>query len=241
MKFSRLVCEVAFLLCLLHQSCVLGVSALPLNDWASGVEKAASHSHWEHVVRRSAYRARYYSDHIVDDTAHIVNVQEYYRDVFDAGWDNYRDNERELFNMLNALENVVAQSYGETSHDDTVMSESMKHAMEFGIHTKRIPGRYIVMFQSDADDYVLDRTMAVMKKANLDSHGRVRATDMHALRYAGKGFTATLNSNAVQLVSPWWPLGRGCGIKLHPLFRLIQVSQTQPNQLNYLKVFLLNN
>ncbi len=202
MRFSRLVWEVSFLLCLLHQSCVLGgASALPLGEWVASVEKASNHRHWEHIVRRSAYHARYNSDHVVDDTAHIVNVQEYYQSIFSEGWDNYRDNEKELFNMLNALENVVAQGYGRETLENTVTSQDVKHAMEFGTHTKPIPGRYIVMFQAGTDDYTLDRTMAIMTKANRDSNRKVRASDMNALRYAGKGFTATLNSKAVELVS----------------------------------------
>ena len=202
MKLLKLVVwEVLFLLCL-HQQCgVLGADARPLSDWVGNVEKASSHNHWEHMVRRSVYHARYNYHHEEDDTAHIVNVKEYYRNVFDQGWDNYRDNEEELFNMLNALEKVVVQGYGRDSFENEVRSQDLKQAMEFGIHTKPIRGRYIVMFQSNTDDYTLDRTMAIMSKANRESNMKVRASDMHPLRFAGKGFTATLNRKAVELVS----------------------------------------
>lgn len=58
------------------------------------------------------------------------------------------------------------------------------------------------MFQSDAaGDYLLDRTMAIMQKAHRQSKGRIRASDMHPLRHVGKGFTATLNSKAVELMA----------------------------------------
>lgn len=194
---TRLLWEVLFLLCL-H----LSAAALPLEDWAGNVEKASSHDHWERIVKRSAFHSQY--DDSIDDTAHIVNVQEYYRSVFSEGWENYRDNEKELFNLLNKLETVVEQGYNRPSLD-RASSQDLPDIQEFGLHTKPIQGRYIVMFQSGADDYTLDRTMAVLQRANLASNMRIRATDMSALRYVGKGFTATLNRKAVELVSvPNW-------------------------------------
>ena len=104
--------------------------------------------------------------------------------------------------MLTTLENVVAQGYGRGNLEDkVVLSQSLKDTMQFGTHTKQIRGRYIVMLQDGTNDYTLDRTMAILSKANQDSNRKIRASDMHALRYAGKGFTATLNSKAVELVS----------------------------------------
>lgn len=194
MNSSRLLWGVLFLLCVYQHWCV---AAVPLDDWAGEIKKASSHEHWEHIVKRSAYHSQYQD--IVDDTAHIVNVQDYYRSVFSEGWDNYRDNERELFNLLNKLETVVEQGYDQKDRNH-VSSHGVENAIEFGLHTKPIQGRYIVLFQSGADDYTLDRTIAVMQRANLASNMKIRATDMSALRYVGKGITATLNGKAVELV-----------------------------------------
>lgn len=196
MNTPRFLCEVLFLLCLYH-CCLPSAAALPLEDWAGNVEKASSHDHWERIVKRSTFHSRH--EDTVDDTAHIVNVQEYYRTVFGEGWDNYRDNEEELFGLLNKLNSVVDQAY-DRSNLDQVSSQGLENSIEFGLHTKPIQGRYIVMFQSGADDYTLDRTIAVMQRANLASNMKIRATDMSPLRYVGKGFTATLNGKAVQLV-----------------------------------------
>lgn len=195
MNSARVFYKVLFLLCL-HYCCLLGAAALPIKDWERTVEKASSHDHWEHIVKRSAFYSRH--DDTIDDTAHIVNIQEYYRTVFSEGWGNYEDNERKLFKLLNQLEEVVGQS--NRPHSDRVSSQSAENTMEYGLHMKPIRGRYIVMFQSDADDYTLDRTMAVLQRANLASNMKIRATDLSPLRYVGKGFTATLNKKAVQLV-----------------------------------------
>ena len=128
-------------------------------------------------------------------TSHIVNVQEYYRQVFNQGWDDINGKE------LDQLEKVVEQNYN--SNSDRVSSQSSNHSvnLKFRIYTKPINGRYIVMFQSGADNYVLDRTINVMKRANEQSNQKIRATDMHPLRHVGKGFIATLNDEAVNLVS----------------------------------------
>lgn len=177
---------------------MLVTSALNVEDWVKSVDRAASHDHWAHIVKRSSFQARYTSNNRADDASHIVNVQDYYRAVFDEGWDDYKDDEQELFNLLGKLERIIEQR----NHlSDEVTSQSAHRALEWGVHTKPIRGRYIVMFESGTDDYTLDRTMAVMEKANRDSRMKIRATDLRPLRYAGKGFTATLNMKAVGLVS----------------------------------------
>ena len=192
------------LLCLHHQ-CYTAAEGSPLADWASSIEKASSPEHWEHIVKRSAahyhYSRRHYSDQAdtEDDTSHIVNVQEYYRSVFSEGWDstNY---DSELYRLLDRMENAVERKFGRKGMDE-VSAQSFESVLESGLHTKPIRGRYIVMFQSDADDFTLDHTMAVMERANEATGQKIRATDMSPLRFVGKGFTATLNSKAVELVS----------------------------------------
>ena len=148
--------------------------------------KAASHDHWEQLVKKYTENTRFERD--LDDTAHIVDYQEYYRDVFEQDWEEYKEKEKELIDMLTRLQSATIQGEG-------------THTVEVGLHTKPIRGRYIVMFQSEADDYVLDRTIEILEKANRESDRRVRATDIHPLRNIGKGFTATLNSKSVSLVS----------------------------------------
>lgn len=204
MALCRHLWVAAALLCL-QQCCVLSAppqqgSQPQLEEWASKVEKASSHKHWEHIVRRSAYSSRFNYNDVIDDTAHIVDVQDYYRSVLEQGWDEYSGHEKELFDLLNTLERVVDQSYSRPGLD-RVMSQSVQNALSFGVHSKPIPGRYMVMFQTGTSDYTLDRTMAVMKNANLQSGQRVRATDMTPVRHAGRGFIATLNKKAVELVS----------------------------------------
>ena len=165
------------------------------------VEKATSHNHWEHIVKRQTYYARYNNDNSKDDTDHIVNVKDYYRSVFSQGWSNYiSHNDKEFFDLLNTLDKVIQQN--KHSDDKQVNAQDSKagHSV-FGTHTKRIKGRYIVMFQENADDYTLYRTIVVLQKANRVSNKRIRASDIYPLRYIGKGFTATLNRKALALVS----------------------------------------
>ena len=135
-----------------------------------------------------------------DDTSDIVNIQEYYRSVFEHGWDNYRTNEKELYALLSALTSVAQQDVLSGDVNTVSLQESAKEALELGLHSKPIRGRYIIMFQSDADDYLLDRTIKVLERAHFESKGGIRASDMHPLRHVGKGLTVTLNSLALELV-----------------------------------------
>lgn len=178
-------------------------SSQPLEDWISSVEKASSHRHWERIVKRRASHERtFYSRQDKDDTSHIVNVQDYYRSVFAQGWDTIKSNEKELYDLLNTLETIVQQeNVYSNGRNAASIQESAMEALQLGVHTKPIRGRYMVLFQSSgADDYLLDRTMKILERAHRESRGRVRASDMHPIRHIGKGFTATLNSKALELV-----------------------------------------
>ena len=185
------------------------IDALPLDD-SDGV--AESHEHWEHIVRRrSAYSM--FEPQETDETSHIVDVQAYYRQVFDQGWDvvtadlgasrpSYDEltDEQEMQRLFKLLKKVVAQ--GELSDKDKAsIQEETSHLLEVSVDSKPIPGRYLVMLQDAADDYVLDRTVEVLAKANKDSNQRIRASDFHTLKNVGKGFVATLNKKTVALVS----------------------------------------
>lgn len=161
--------------------------------------KAVSHEHWEHIVRRRSAMSRF-DARDEDETSHIVNVQSYYKEILEQDWPNYRDNEKDLFNLLHKLEDVSMQRQLSDEQKANIQEQTAK-VLELGVHTKPIKGRFIVMFNAKANDYVLDRTIEILKKANLDSDQRVRATDFAPLRNVGKGFVATLNSKSVDLVS----------------------------------------
>lgn len=156
-----------------------GVHALPTA--ADGDGKAETHEHWEHIVRRAADTAWDDRGLYEDDTAHIVNVQEYYRTVF-----------RELL--------PVQEKVGQASSLHHITTTP--HGSSFNLPTtKPVKGRYIVMFSSGiVDDYVLDKTIEILEVANYKTDQRLRATDITPFRNIRRGFTATLNSKTLELV-----------------------------------------
>lgn len=168
----------------------IAVGALPL-DASEG--KAESHEHWEHIVRRRSVYSLFEND--VDETSHIVDLQAYYRESLEQGWDAH---DKELMRLLQILEKVTAQ--GRVSDEDRASIQDESHMLEVKVDSKPIRGRFIVMLQSNADDYALDHTIQVLRKANQESNQRIRASDIEALRHV-KGFVATLNSKTLALVS----------------------------------------
>ena len=191
------------LLALLCINAANGGHALPIE------KRAASHEHWEHIAKRSAEAARL--DHSYeDDTAHIVNIQDYYRRVFDEGWEE--DGAHELAG-LHKLQNAVDQGRKLTTSERIQIQGEIAH---LDTYQKRIQGRYIVLFHPATDDYVLDRTVEILQKANRVSNQRLRATDISTLRHIRKGLTATLNSKTVQLVGLIYPFCLTHNITLHP-------------------------
>ena len=167
------------------------------------VEVTLRHATWERLVKRSASVERHRRStgrRYIDDTSHIVNVQDYYRSVFSEGWEEPKG-EKEQYDLLYSLEAIIQD-------EDRGNSESTS----LGVHSKPIKGRYLVMFQSKADDYVLDKTMAILQKAHRSSRGRIRASDLHPLRHVGKGFAATLNYKAVKLVGLLGWVHRHCHV-----------------------------
>ena len=153
------------------------------NELTEGKGKAENHDHWERIVRRSARGWR--DPSYRDDTEHIVDVQEYYRDVLANNWDDAE----ELARLMQPL-----SGYGSRAQ---VQNAEVHAMMEV---TKPIPGRYIVMLQSHADDYILDRTLAILQQAHTESEGRIRADHITPMTNM-QGFTGTLNSKTVELVS----------------------------------------
>lgn len=183
----RLTCSIATVVFLCIHAALAGRSAQ-----AAPVE---SHEHWEHIVKRSALSIHHDSDY-EDDTAHIVDVREYYREVLRDGWDEYVDNEEDLFNRVDGSDGTPGQGQIMNSEElQEVASKALR------VHQKPIKGRYIVMFHPDTSDYALDRTIEILQKANEESNQRLRATDISPFRSVHRGFTATLNSKTVELVS----------------------------------------
>ena len=172
-------------------------------------ERAESHDNWERIVKRTAETWR--DENYEDDAAHIVNVQDYYRHVFQEGWDQpvtiQENSAREqLIDLLHMLQEADAQGKVLTDTEKALIREeavtlaSQGGSTNIGNLHKKVRGRYIVMFQESADDYVLDRTIEILQQAHQASDQRVRVTDVSPFSHIGKGFTATLNSKAVELV-----------------------------------------
>ena len=150
-------------------------------ELTEGDGRAEDHEHWERIVRRSVqWRDPYYED----DTSHIVDIQEYYRYVLeDEEW--LPEPDQDFARILHAW-----------SDPATIQLEDDYMHMQ-----KPIRGRYIVMLDSSAEQETLDRTIAVLQRAHTETGGMIRADHITPLRNIGVGFTATLNSRAVALVS----------------------------------------
>ena len=180
------------LLCIHAALAGQGAHAMPVED------KAESHDHWEHIVKRSAQNWDGYD--YEDDTAHIVDVQAYYRGVFQEGWDDYMDTEEELFALLQRYEEAARQGRIMGSDKARVEQDAAK-AMNLISNEKPIKGRYIVLFSPEATDYHLDRTIEILEQANVDSMQRIRIDHVAPLRQLRKGFTATMSSRTIEVVS----------------------------------------
>ena len=150
------------------------------DELTEGEGKADDHDHWERIVRRSV---GWYDPYYSDDTLHIVNVQQYYRQVLEE--QDWSDPEEELARLMHPL------NYADAQNKDVYVKEMQK----------QIPGRYIVMLDSSADGPMLDKTIAILQQAHRESEGRIRADHITPMRNLGVGFTATMNSKTVELVS----------------------------------------
>lgn len=167
-------------------------SSLPVEREEREVED--SHEHWEHMVRRSVENWGEYRKHYpVVDEPEIVNVQEYYRQILDSeDWSRAEEEEHHY----HALHRPQKGKNG-----DFAFTQGGHHQRD---QQKSIPGRYIVMFTPETSNYHLDRTMTILRHANHESRRHqwdLRATDFTPFHHIGKGFTATLSSNIVRIVS----------------------------------------
>ena len=172
------------------------------------------HESWKREVMKTAHLAKYDLNGELDDTRRIQDIQDYYRDILNEGWEEYDSNERKLQDFLRTIDKVANQDtkYAHMSGavpsvlnhpvlQSVLQSSDVQDALFFGTYTKPIMGRYIVALKSDAGESVLKGIVAIMTEASRASEGKVRATDITVLRYAGNGFIATLNNKALELVS----------------------------------------
>ena len=159
-------------------------------ELTEGDGRANDHDHWERIVRRSL---RWRDPSYEDDTRHIANVQEYYRYVLEEqDWEEEeRDRQQELASLM--------RTFFTNDGDGRARVQEGGRQNDKDIQ-KPIPGRYIVMLDSSASGEMLDRTVAVLQRAHAESEGRIRADHITTIRSLG-GFTATMNSKAVELVS----------------------------------------
>ena len=118
-----------------------------------------------------------------DETAHIQDIKSYYREAFDSseGWIDVT-----------------------SRHKAEVEAQSTDDADEkISVRQKTIEGRYIVNLAQASTSQVLDRMVHILKKATRDTKQVLRADHIDTFLHAGKGFTATMNKNMVELVSSY--------------------------------------
>ena len=149
--------------------------------------------HWEGILKRTIDSLK--DDGIyTDDAAHIVDVQSYYRQIFAEGWDEL------------GKEQSPTQLLHEITSDGRTLTNEQRQAVTTRVAysnlRKPIPGRYIVMFHKEVDtNDVLDRTIDKLLQLHWISNQHVRVADISPFRNVRKGFIATMNSRAVELVS----------------------------------------
>ena len=186
--------RIAYILCLLALS--REVLPTPVNSedyqnndatgfWNELLEdngKAKDFDHWERIIHAAS---NWYDPSYHDNTQQIIDVQEYYRQVLGSNWGE--DSEARV-------EEYLIQPQG-----NQAKVHKQSHVMK--ILQKPIPGRYIVMLESSANEHVLDKTITLCQNLHTKSEGRIRAEHITPIRSL-TGFTATMNNKAVELVSP---------------------------------------
>lgn len=183
--------------------CGLAATSKPVDTaeaWRRTVRnspKAGSIDHWEQLVKRSAAHLRSARD-VAGEEVGIVNLQEYYKDIFESkhGWED--DDQEYYYRKLHALEAYLEDN---PEKAEAFERKQEKLILQTQARLKNIPNRYIVLLNDEATDYELMRTMQVLKDAQLESDGKLIADHIKPIWYAGRGFTATLGERVAELVS----------------------------------------
>lgn len=146
---------------------------------------------WESIVKRTTDSWKDDVDgSYSDDATRGVDLQQYYRQIFEGGWDEPRP------------EQLLTKFLHEIAEDGRALTNEQLQAVTNRVtRSKKIPGRYIVMFHEAADSDVVDRAIVKLQELHWISNQKVRAADVSPFMLAGKGFIATLNNRAVELVS----------------------------------------
>ena len=169
----------------------------------SAGKKVETHEHWEHIVKRASetpHDGRYHDD----ETAHIVDIQQYYREIFEDSWpedpDYLSPQEKAL---LNWVEYKTEQGKELTQNEQAYTQElyTRDGASKGGLIQKKIKGRYIVMLNSKADNNALYKILRTLEEADSTSNQRVGARHIFPVMHLSKGFAATMSRRTVELVS----------------------------------------
>ena len=147
--------------------------------------RPASLRKWEQLVTKrvdSFKSGRVLAEGIDDETAHIQDIKSYYRETLDSsdGW---------VEGTGIAKTELKMQSY----EDEDLSAKS-------SFRQKTIDGRYIVYLAPRSTNQVLERMVRVLELATGATGQNLRADHIEQFRHVGKGFTATLNKNMVELV-----------------------------------------
>ena len=194
-------------------ACGLAATSKPIDtseEWRRTVRsspKASSIHHWEQLVKRSAAHLRLARD-VAPEEVGIVNLQEYYKGIFESkhGWGG--DDQEYYYRKLHALEAFLEDNPEKAEAFERKQEKLIMHTQA---KTKSIPNRYIVLLNDEATDYEVIRTIQVLKDAQLESEGKLVADHIEPIWYAGRGFTATLGERVAELVralgslcAPFW-------------------------------------
>ena len=130
-----------------------------------------------------------------------IRTLQQYKKMFFLPQNFTMPHEPEIANVQNYYKNVLLTEdwEEEAAHSHVASAQVSKRDQQ-----KAIPGRYIVMFAPETTDRHLDRTMELLSYADEKSRRNrwdLRAADFGPIRHVGKGFTATLSSNVVRIVS----------------------------------------
>ena len=144
------------------------------------------HEQWEQLVKKrvdSFKSGRVVAEGVNDETAHIQDIQSYYRETLDSndGW-------------VDGTGVAKAELKMQSSDDEGALNAKSS------FRQKTIEGRYIVNLAPGSSDRVLERMTHILEQATAATRQSLRADHIEPFQHVGKGFTATLNKNMVELV-----------------------------------------
>jgi len=149
------------------------------------------HEIWEREIKKSANYKR--ASEFADSSNLLDDVKAYYRLVLDT---NFASAESE-----NSPPNHVQPAGRYWIEPAPPFNPKPLHTGEDGELQVRIPARYMVVLQGRATLDHLTKTVAIMEEVTRTSGRKIRATDFTVYEHVVKGFSATLNTVALDAVS----------------------------------------